>query len=91
MNNETVGSLLAVIANSINDGLRILMFADKRAWGTDEFEQQRLLEDALDEAKKDFQSLPSLVNGSEYYEHDRKSTYRERSLWKTTLERKKLT
>ncbi|KAI1876540.1 hypothetical protein JX265_004066 [Neoarthrinium moseri] len=73
MNNESVGSLLAVIANSINDGLRILMFADKRAWGPDEFEQLRLLEETIDEAKKDFQSLPALVHGRGYYEHDRKS------------------
>lgn len=72
MNNESVGSLLAVIANSINDGLRIMMFADKRAWGPDEFEQLRLLEQMLDEAKKDFQTLPTLVHGRGYYEHDRK-------------------
>lgn len=71
MSDETVGSLLAVIANSLNDGLRILMFADKRAWGSDEFEQLRLLEETLDEAKKDFQELPALVNGRFYYENDR--------------------
>lgn len=71
MSHETVGSLLAVIANSLNDGLRILMFADKRTWGPDEFEQLRLLEEALDEAKKDFQELPDLVNGRTYYENDR--------------------
>ncbi|KAK6071823.1 hypothetical protein SCUP234_09538 [Seiridium cupressi] len=73
MSNESVGSLLAVIANSINDGLRIMMFADKRQWGSDEFEQLRLLEETLDEAKKDFQTLPSLVHGRGYYEHDRKA------------------
>jgi hypothetical protein len=72
MNNETVGTLLAAIANSINDGLRIMMYADKRAWGPDEFEQLRLLEETLDNAKKDFQSLPALVHGRGYYEHDRK-------------------
>ncbi|KAK8135869.1 hypothetical protein PG984_003809 [Apiospora sp. TS-2023a] len=72
MSNETVGSLLAVIANSINEALRIFMFADKRAWGDDEFEQLRLLEDTLDEAKRDFQELPVLVKGRVYYEHDRK-------------------
>ncbi|KAI1504150.1 hypothetical protein F5X99DRAFT_52408 [Biscogniauxia marginata] len=71
MNHETVGSLLAVIANSLNDGLRILLFADKRAWGDDEFEQLHLLEDTLDEAKKDFQELPLLVHGRFYYENDR--------------------
>lgn len=75
MSNESVGSLLAVIAHSLNDALRILMFADKRAWGSDEFEQLRLLEETLDEAKKDFQELPVLVNGRFYYEHDRKSKY----------------
>jgi len=74
MSNETVGSLLAVIANSLNDALRILLFADKRAWGDDEFEQLHLLEDTLDEAKKDFQELPLLVNGRFYYENDRNST-----------------
>ncbi|KAI0019600.1 hypothetical protein F4780DRAFT_432129 [Xylariomycetidae sp. FL0641] len=70
MNHETVGSLLAVIANSINDALRILNYADKRAWGPDEFEQLRLLDDTIDEAKKDFQELPALVNGRFYYEND---------------------
>ncbi|KAI0124335.1 hypothetical protein BJ170DRAFT_80315 [Xylariales sp. AK1849] len=73
MSNESVGSLLAVIANSLNDGLRIMMFADKRAWGPDEFEQLRLLEETLDEAKKDFQGLPTLVHGRGYYEHNRKT------------------
>ncbi|KAI1776379.1 hypothetical protein F4818DRAFT_379126 [Hypoxylon cercidicola] len=71
MSHETVGSLLAVIANSLNDALRIMMFADKRTWGSDEFEQLRLLEETLDEAKKDFQELPALVNGRFYYENDR--------------------
>ncbi|RYP50178.1 hypothetical protein DL769_010992 [Monosporascus sp. CRB-8-3] len=73
MSNESVGSLLAVIANSLNDALRTMMFADKRGWGPDEFEQLRLLEETLDEAKKDFQELPALVNGRFYYEHDRNS------------------
>ncbi|KAI0801660.1 hypothetical protein GGR55DRAFT_667376 [Xylaria sp. FL0064] len=70
---DTVGSLLAIIANSIQDALRVLMFADKRAWGPPEFEQLRLLEEALDEAKRDFQELPALVNGRFYYENDRKA------------------
>ncbi|KAI0550831.1 hypothetical protein F4679DRAFT_194801 [Xylaria curta] len=69
---DTLGSLLAIIANSIQDALRILMFADKRAWGSPEFEQLRLLEETLDEAKRDFQELPALVNGRFYYENDRK-------------------
>ncbi|KAI1754527.1 hypothetical protein F4782DRAFT_492869 [Xylaria castorea] len=69
---DTVGSLLAIIANSVQDALRILMFADKRAWGSPEFEQLRLLEETLDEAKRDFQELPALVNGRFYYENDRK-------------------
>ncbi|KAJ8120929.1 hypothetical protein ONZ43_g2494 [Nemania bipapillata] len=67
---HTVGSLLAIIANSIQDALRILMFADKRAWRSPEFEQLRLLEETLDEAKRDFQELPALVNGRFYYEND---------------------
>lgn len=70
--NETVGSLLADIAHTINDTLRILMFADKTHWASDEFEQVRAVEDALDEAKRDFQELGSLVKGSLYYEHDRR-------------------
>ncbi|KAI0157738.1 hypothetical protein GGR57DRAFT_53730 [Xylariaceae sp. FL1272] len=69
---ETVGSLLAIVANSVQDALRVLMFADKRAWGRPEFEQLRLLEETLDEAKRDFQELPALVNGRFYYENDRK-------------------
>ncbi len=72
---DTVGSLLAIIANSIQDALRTLMFADKRAWGPPEFEQLRLLEEALDEAKRDFQELPALVNGRFYYENDRKGMF----------------
>lgn len=75
MSNETVGALLAIIANSLNNGLRTMMFADKRAWGPDEFEQLRLLEETLDEAKRDFQELPALVNGKLYYEHDRKGMF----------------
>lgn len=69
----TVGSLLAGIATSIGDGLRIMSFADKRQWGPDEHEQMRLLEETLDDAKKDFQELSQLVSGQFYYENDRKS------------------
>lgn len=68
----TVGSLLAIIAHSIQDALRTLIYADKRAWGSPEFEQLRLLEETLEEAKRDFQDLPALVNGRLYYENDRK-------------------
>lgn len=71
MSHETVGTLLAVIANSLNDALRAMMFADKHAWAPDEFEQLRVLEDTLDLAKKDFQELPVLINGRQYYENDR--------------------
>lgn len=69
---ESVGSLLAKIANSINDALRLLMFADKAHWGPDEFEQVRALEHTLDEAKKDFQEMGPLLKGSVYYENDRR-------------------
>lgn len=69
---DSVGTLLAAIANLIADGLRILNFADKRQWGPDEHEQVRALEAVLDEAKKDFQELSPLVNGQSHYEHDRK-------------------
>lgn len=70
--NDTVGSLLANIAHAINDALGMLMFADKRHWSPDEFEQVRALEDALDEAKKDFQEMGPLLKGSYYYENDRR-------------------
>lgn len=70
--NDTVGSLLADIAHAINDALRMLMFADKRHWSPDEFEQIRALEDALDEAKKDFQEMGPLLKGGYYYESDRR-------------------
>jgi hypothetical protein len=70
---ESVGSLLASIANSINDALRLLMFADKAHWGPDEFEQVRALEHTLDEAKQDFQEMGPLLKGSVYYENDRRS------------------
>ncbi|KAK1760763.1 hypothetical protein QBC47DRAFT_13839 [Echria macrotheca] len=68
---DTVGSLLASIAMSLTEALRILMFADKRQWGPDEFEQIRVLEAALDEAKKDFQEMAPLVHGQFYYQNDR--------------------
>ncbi|KAK5662764.1 hypothetical protein OQA88_6171 [Cercophora sp. LCS_1] len=67
---STVGSLLAGIANSLSESLRILMFADKRQWGPDEFEQIRALEEALDDAKKDFQEMAPLVHGQFYYQND---------------------
>lgn len=68
---DTVGSLLAAIGTCLTDALRLFMFADKRHWGPDEFEQTRALEDALDEAKKDFQEMGQLVRGQFYYENDR--------------------
>ncbi|KJZ71861.1 hypothetical protein HIM_08706 [Hirsutella minnesotensis 3608] len=69
---DSVGSLLADIANLLSDGRRILGLADKRHWGQDEHEQLRALDEALDEAKKDFQELAPLVHGQSHYEHDRK-------------------
>jgi len=72
---DSVGTLLADIANLLSDGLRILSLADKRHWGPDEHEQLRALEQALDEAKKDFQELAPLVNGQSYYQRDRKRAY----------------
>jgi hypothetical protein len=72
---DTVGSLLAALATSLQDGLRILMFADKRGWGSDEFDQVRALEEALDEAKKDFQEMGPLVNGQIYYMNDKRSRW----------------
>lgn len=68
---DSVGSLLAAVANLTADGLRILSFADKRQWGPDEHEQVRALEELLDEARKDFQELAPLLNGQLHYEHDR--------------------
>lgn len=68
---DTVGSLLAVIGTCLTDALRILLYLDKRQWGPDEFEQTRALEEALDEAKKDFQEMGQLVRGQFYYENDR--------------------
>jgi hypothetical protein len=72
---QTVGTLLAAIATCMTEALRILMFADKRQWGPDEFEQTRVLEEALDEAKKDFQEMAPLVHGQFYYENDRTRLY----------------
>lgn len=69
---DSVGTLLAAIANLVVEGLRILSLSDKRQWGQDEYEQVRALEQVLDEAKKDFQDLSPLVNGQVYYENDRK-------------------
>ncbi|KAL7805536.1 hypothetical protein V8C44DRAFT_352055 [Trichoderma aethiopicum] len=69
---DSVGTLLADIANLISDGQRILSFSDKRHWGQDEREQERALDAVLDEARKDFQELGPLVNGRSQYEHDRR-------------------
>ncbi|PNY28133.1 Uncharacterized protein TCAP_01943 [Tolypocladium capitatum] len=69
---DSVGTLLADIANLLTDGLRILNLADKRHWGPDEHEQMRALDEALDEAKRNFQELSPLVNGQSHYEHDSK-------------------
>lgn len=69
---DSVGSLLAAIAVLLADGMRILDLADKRHWGLDEFEQRRALDEALDEAKKDFQELAPLVHGQMHYELDRR-------------------
>ncbi|KAH6611353.1 hypothetical protein Trco_001373 [Trichoderma cornu-damae] len=69
---DSVGTLLADIANLISDGQRILSISDKRHWGQDEREQERALEAVLDEARKDFQELGPLVNGRSQYEHDRR-------------------
>ena len=71
---DTVGTLLAGIATSLSEALRILLYADKRAWGPDEFEQLRALESALDEARKDFQEMAPLVHGQFYYQNDRTGT-----------------
>lgn len=68
---ETVGILLADIANTLLEGQRLLGLADKRHWDQDEHELLRALENALDEAKKDFQELSLLVKGQSQYEHDR--------------------
>lgn len=68
---DTVGSLLASIATLVAEALRLLSFADKRAWAMDEHEQVRALEDVLDEARKDFQEMGPLVNGQLHYEGDR--------------------
>ncbi|TQV91002.1 hypothetical protein V2A60_008187 [Cordyceps javanica] len=68
---DSVGSLLAVIANLLVDGLRLLGLADKRHWGPDEYELQRAMERALNDAKADFQELSPLLKSQSHYEHDR--------------------
>ncbi|KND93713.1 hypothetical protein TOPH_01475 [Tolypocladium ophioglossoides CBS 100239] len=72
---DSVGTLLADIATLLADALRILGLADKRHWGADEHEQVTALEEAVDEAKMDFQELSPLVNGQSHYEHDRKRRF----------------
>lgn len=72
---DSVGSLLAAVAELTADGLRVLSFSDKRQWGPDEHEQVRALEELLDEARKDFQELSPLLNGQFNYEHDRTREY----------------
>lgn len=72
MSPDTVGTLLAAIANLLHESLRLLNQSDKSLWGDDEHEQVRALEEALDDAKKDFQELSLLVNGQLYYQNDRR-------------------
>ncbi|PKS10736.1 hypothetical protein jhhlp_002493 [Lomentospora prolificans] len=72
MSLATVGTLLAAIANLLSEGLRILAQTDRRLWGPDEHEQVRAFEDALNEAKTDFQELSPWVKGQLYYQNDRK-------------------
>lgn len=76
MSLDTVGTLLAAIANLLHEGILLLNQTDKTLWGADEHEQLRALEDALDEAKKDFQELSPLVRGQLYYQNDRTSESR---------------
>lgn len=75
MSKDTVGSLLADIANFITDSLRILDGSDKSQWGPDEHEQLRRLEHALDEARKDFQELSPFLDGQRYYMNDRRREF----------------
>ncbi|KAG5954365.1 hypothetical protein E4U58_007660 [Claviceps cyperi] len=83
---DTVGSVLAEIANLLGEGLRIFSFADKRHWGPDEHEQVQALKAALNQAKRDFQHLCPLVNGQAQYEHDRTyETIRELGLLRTSF------
>ncbi|EJP64508.1 uncharacterized protein BBA_06502 [Beauveria bassiana ARSEF 2860] len=71
MGSDSVGSLLADIANLLVDGLRILGLADKRHWGPDEYELQRAMERVLNDAKTDFQELSPMLKSQSHYEHDR--------------------
>ncbi|KAK0383465.1 hypothetical protein NLU13_9376 [Sarocladium strictum] len=82
---DSVGSLLADIANLIADAIRILTVSDKRHWGPDEHEHKRALDAVLDEARKDFQELSPLLNGQQNYEFDR----RHQSLEELRLMRRK--
>ena len=71
---DSVGSLLAAVADLLSAALSALVLCDPQQqsfWGLDEHEQVRALQMALDEARRDFQELAPLVNGQDYYEHDR--------------------
>lgn len=74
MSLDTVGTLLAAIANLLQESLQLLRQSDTSLWGADEHEQVRVLEETLDEAKKDFQELSPLVKGQLYYQNDRQRT-----------------
>lgn len=71
---ESVGSLLADIANLLVEALRILDSTEKTHWGQDEHELLSALERTLDDAKRDFQELSPLVKGQSHYENDRSCT-----------------
>ena len=85
---DSVGTLLADMANLLGEGLRILGHSDKRHWGQDEHEQVHALEQALDEAKKDYQELCPLVNGQAQYRHDRNRKLPQTTKSQTILPRR---
>lgn len=72
---DSVGSLLADIANLLVEAIRILGDAEKTHWGQDEHELLAALERTLDDAKRDFQELSPLVKGQSHYENDRSCAY----------------
>ncbi|KAH8909002.1 hypothetical protein BR93DRAFT_994653 [Coniochaeta sp. PMI_546] len=67
---ETVGSLLATIAESLTSALRLFALADKSHWGPDEAAQVLALRRVLSAAGRDFEVLSALVGGGTYLEHD---------------------
>lgn len=67
---DTVGTLLARIAQSLQSALRLFALGDNAHWSPDEHAQVLALRQVLGQAGRDFETLAGLVGGGMYFEGD---------------------